>query len=88
MTAIAVAGLRTSALSNASVAPPAPMQGPGLYYIVTTTTDDADADHSTAAREPSADPFQVSSLRGAVLSANTQITSVVGPITIRVPAGT
>lgn len=86
MTAVAVAGLRTSAASTASAAPPAP-QGPGIYYIVTTTTDDADPtiDGGTGT---SADPFQVSSLRGAVLSANTQITSVVGPITIRVPAGT
>ena len=35
-----------------------------------------------------ADPFQMSSLRGAVLNGNTVITASVGPVTIFVPAGT
>ena len=87
LTAIAVAGLRTSAASNASPSSPVSMQGPGLFYIVTSTVDNTDiVIHGGTGT--SADPFQMSSLRGAVLNANTQITSVVGPITIRVPAGT
>jgi hypothetical protein len=81
ITAIAVAGFRTSAFS------PAPPVLPGLYYTVTSTADNTDV-VIHGGTGTAADPFQMSSLRGAVLNANTQITSVVGPITISVPAGT
>ncbi|HKP45747.1 MAG TPA: immunoglobulin domain-containing protein [Pyrinomonadaceae bacterium] len=81
LTAFALAGFRASAGSPAS--PPAPL--PGIYYTVTSNADNTDV-VIHGGTGTAADPFQMSSLRGAVLNANTQITSVVGPITINVPA--
>jgi len=59
---------------------------PGIFYTVTGTIDNADAIVHGGSGTAS-DPFQMSSLRGAVLNANTQDTAALGQITISVPAG-
>ena len=69
------------------VSPLAAAPLPGIFYTVTGTTDNTDA-VIHGGTGTAGDPFQMSSLRGAVLNANTLITSAVGPATISVPAGT
>jgi predicted outer membrane repeat protein len=59
----------------------------GIFYTVTGTADNTDV-VIHGGTGTAADPFQMSSLRGAVLNGNTIDTSVLGPVTISVPAGT
>jgi predicted outer membrane repeat protein len=68
--------------SSAAVAPPS-----GVFYTVTGTADNTDA-VIHGGTGTAGNPFQMSSLRGAILNGNTVITSVAGPVTISVPAGT
>lgn len=87
---LAVAITHTSAFSvreAARVPSAAVAQGPGVFYTVTGTADNTDA-VIHGGTGTAGDPFQMSSLRGAVLNGNTVITSAVGPVTISVPAGT
>jgi Big-like domain-containing protein/PKD domain-containing protein len=69
----ALAALSSTALATVS----------GTFYVVTSTTDNTDS-VVHGGTGTSADPFQMSSLRGAVLRANQ---NGVGPHTISVPAG-
>lgn len=78
---VVVTGGRTGAPAVAA----APVTG--FFYTVTGTADNTDA-VIHGGTGTAADPYQMSSLRGAVLNANTVSTSASGPITISVPAGT
>src|SRR6478736_1510151 len=70
---------------NAALQPAAPLVG--IFYTVTGTADNTDV-VIHGGTGTAGDPFQMSSLRGAVLNGNTINTSVIGPVTISVPAGT
>src|SRR5437762_10441114 len=84
---VALVGFHASASSGAgSIWLNAAATLPGVYYTVSGTADNTDV-VVHGGTGTAADPFQMSSLRGAVLNANTVTTSVVGPITISVPAG-
>src|SRR5580765_6232445 len=88
---LAVGKFHTSASSganetgNAGPQPAAPLVG--IFYTVTGTADNTDV-VIHGGTGTAGDPFQMSSLRGAVLNGNTINTSVIGPVTISVPAGT
>ncbi|MFS8085799.1 MAG: beta strand repeat-containing protein, partial [Acidobacteriota bacterium] len=85
---ISAASFRTSTGANAKgTVSPAAAPLPGVFYTVTGTADNTDA-VTHGGTGTAGDPFQMSSLRGAVLNANTLVTSAVGPATISVPAGT
>jgi hypothetical protein len=87
ITFVIVATFHASAIGGTSSAPALPVPLPGLFYTVTGTADNTDATvHGGTGT--AGDPFQMSSLRGAILNANTQITSATGAVTISVPAGT
>ncbi len=60
---------------------------PGVFYTVTGTADNTDV-VIHGGTGTAGNPFQMSSLRGAILNANTILTGTVGPVTISVPAGT
>ena len=88
---IAVSGFRTTAApgftGTSNVAPAVVVPPSGVFYTVTGTADNTDV-VIHGGTGTAGDPFQMSSLRGAVLNANTMTTSAASPATISVPSGT
>ncbi|MGH9928489.1 MAG: hypothetical protein ACREA9_04570 [Pyrinomonadaceae bacterium] len=82
-TALIVAFLVVSRSGSSAFVPPPS----GVFYTVTGTADNTDA-VIQGGTGTSGDPYQMSSVRGAVLNANTMTTSAASPATISVPAGT
>lgn len=88
---LVVARFHATAAPNSAGAP-APSSAvvvplPGVFYTVTGTGDNTDA-VIHGGTGTAGDPYQMSSLRGAILNGNTVITASTGPVTISVPAGT
>jgi hypothetical protein len=88
---LVVAKFHTTAAPNSAGAPGASSAAvvplPGVFYTVTGTADNTNA-VPLGGTGTAGDPYQMSSLRGAILNGNTVTTGSTGPVTISVPAGT